>query len=122
MLLPESDSQKIERALDAMRQLLEIQSTSQAWRLPQRPPALQRFDLTLSCGDHDDCSAHVRSIWEIIAVRYPGCRSRRYQKPSGDVFFVVLSEFSELSLQLGVAESECKAWIAALDAQRLSGA
>lgn len=110
------DDNKIALAMDAMRQLLEIQSTRQSWQFDLGTQELKRFDLTSSCGEHHDCEGHLQSIGEIIAIRYPGCRSRRYVRTTGEVVFVVLSDFSELSPRLAIAKNECQAWKAALDA------
>ncbi|QBE66353.1 hypothetical protein [Pseudoduganella lutea] len=111
------DDNKIALAMEAMAQLLEMQSTQKSWQLSAAMQELPRLDLTASCGEHDDCADHLHSIWEAVAVRFPGCRSRRYVDGMGEVYFVVLSDFSELSPKLGVAHSECRAWEMALDAQ-----
>lgn len=108
---------KIALAMEAMAQLLEMQSTQKSWQLSARMQELSRFDLTASCGEHDDCAGHLQSIWEVVAVRFPGCRSRRYVDGMREVYFVVLSDFSELSPKLGIAANECRAWEIALDAQ-----
>lgn len=112
------DDNRIALAMEAMAQLLEMQSTQKSWQLSPRMQELPRFDLTSSCGEHDNCAGHLKTIWEVVAVRYPGCRSRRYVGGMREVYFVVLSDFSELSARLGISHSECRAWEMALDAQR----
>lgn len=68
------------------------------------------FDKTASCGYHEDCEAHKAAHWEIIAHEHPSCRSRRYVGASNVIYFVVLTEVSELSRQLSHASTECEAW------------
>lgn len=113
MPIPVKDD-RIALVMDSMRQLLDIQSSRTSWQISSKMQMLQRFDLTSSCGEHEDCANHLQLIWAAIAVHYPGCRSRRYVKSTGEVFFIVLSEFGELSPRLGIAYSECQAWSAAL--------
>lgn len=68
------------------------------------------------CCDHKNCIKRREAHWKTISIRYPMCRARRYVSTDGIPFFVVLSEFSELSLRLARGETECAAWEQALSA------
>lgn len=66
------------------------------------------------CGTHGNCVEHRATHWKTISIRYPTCRARRYVNTHGIPFFVILSEFSELSYRLACGATECEAWEQAL--------
>jgi hypothetical protein len=105
----ERRSLQIAAVLDAMAKLLEIQARDTlrgSFFIPRAEP----FDRNSTCGSHGDCSSHMDSLWQVVVLQFPACRARRYIDPAGKPFYVILSEFSELSRRIGVGDSECIAW------------
>lgn len=117
MHLAHDEGGKIALALDAMQELLEMQTARGPWRPSVIDRHVEPFDRNSSCGTHENCAEYMDSVREAIVVSFPDCRTRRYIRSSGEVFFVVLSEFSELSRRIGIGESECGAWESALAGQ-----
>lgn len=109
-----SQNPKIVAALEAMQELLVLQTANGLTPKRSALEQIEPFDRKATCALHIDCQIKKYEIWRTISQQYPSCRSRRYVNESGLAYYVVLSAVSELSPRLGLGETECIAWENAL--------
>lgn len=101
--------EKIASAIALMSETLRYQKpimcpTEPSWMLP-----IPRYGVSTQCDEHDDCLSMIESYRNKVLITYPECAAQKFQK-NGIPYFIIYSEFNQLSMQISRGESECLAW------------
>ena len=105
--------EKISGAVALMAETLRYQKpvtcpAEPSWMLP-----IPRYGISIQCHEHENCLSIIETYRMSVSVAYPECTVWRFQKDEVP-YFIIYSEFSQLSIQLSRGETECEAWKNAL--------
>lgn len=75
---------------------------------------IPRHGISTRCDEHENCLLTIESYRETVLINYPECTAQKFQK-DGIPYFIIYSEFNQLSMQLSRGESECTAWKKAME-------
>ena len=107
-------NEKISSVIALMAETLRYQKPIMCPAEPSWMQPIPKFGISTRCDEHENCLSTIEFYRKTVLTNYPECAAQKFQK-DGVPYFIIYSEFNQLSMQLSRGKSECAAWKKAME-------